>query len=1007
VASRLKRIRERALSAATAAVVLAVVVVVVGAGAYVAFGHLSPSPTVVTSCRPAGSPACLAALGNAHDLKLLVPIRSTQQGSPIPFTVLMPSGESSSAITFNFGDGSKPVTTSATAADHVYAQPGTYLVSVTALIGGVLHDNDRALAQVTITPSYATNSLGNLPQVSGRIVSNSSSSTVPTAVLTVGESVTVAGSYAVAPTNPAWVATPPSLSAPGGVVQTTTPTGSGVSARVLYNTPGEYTITFAGGAKGPGGATAPADYLWSVFVASASVHPGVTGASRPVSPHPGTVVAYELAPGGGSSEDPAIDYDISGDEVILNVYETLIFYNGTATGPAPQDFIPELATCVPGSAACAHLYGGNSLVQGWNFTFVISPNANFYDPYTGKSWPVYPSDVVFSVARTMGFSDLPCQGCNNGWILTQALLPSGSSTWDGGIHSPYNNTPQSVFGSMSVNDSRWCPSAALTNAHGCVTFHVDGLAQPWPQFLELIADGQGGSIVPCAWFSSTASTGGGTGIPGWTLGNVTDAGDHPCRLPGGATTTNSSAFRNAVAAMPPTSWDTWENDCSGAATSTYCGTVQYRMAGSGPYYLSGYQVGAAYSLKANPAYRQNPYCTTVPCLPGPGAYPANVQVTWESSQLPGEQALAAGIADYASIPSTDFALLLQYAEQGKVNVLSIPSIDINVQALAFNFSASAALKYTSNPINVPNDWFSYLGVREFYVHAYPYATIQSTVNTKDGIQTGFNFGGAIPQFMANYYPTNISWPSGDPCSDASNPQCPGYWWQQLRTPGSPYYDPEVVKCSSASPCQLPLFGPTGAPDMDQRLALWSNELSAFSGGALRAAPVDVSPIDIYNAGSDPPGTTPFANSASLWAPDYPDPPDYIVPFYYPDNTFTYSSGIAEQVGLPAFNASGCHSATDYVYWSKSANPLPSNCQGAAYWAMITAFNAASPMPNGPARALIFNLGEQIANRLALYVYMFQTDVIVPLAPWWDPGSYSASVLTGGGGISDWFYLTSV
>jgi hypothetical protein len=39
--------------------------------------------------------------------------------------------------------------------------------------------------------------------------------------------------------------------------------------------------------------------------------------------------------------------------------------------------------------------------------------------------------------------------------------------------------------------------------------------------------------------------------------------------------------------------------------------------------------------------------------------------------------------------------------------------------------------------------------------------------------------------------------------------------------------------------------------------------------------------------------------------------------------------------------------------------------------------------------------------------MFQADSIVPLAPWWDPSSYSASVLTGGGDINDWFYLSTV
>jgi hypothetical protein len=994
----------RALSGATAAIVLALIVVVSGAATYVAFSRLGQTTRTLVSCAPATSPVCLAR-ADLHDVQLVVPIRTAQQGTPLPFTATLPTGELPSQFSFNFGDGTPPVTSTAPVVDHAFASPGTYLVWVGATVGGVVHDNDHALALVRVTPSFASNSLGELPQVAATVVNNSSSASQPLAVLSVGESVTLAGSYSVAPTNPAWVTAPPKILAPGGTVQPLSSSGSSASARVIYNNPGEYTVTFAGSALGPGGANATADYLWSVFVAPNGVHAGTGNLARPHSPHPGTIVAYEVAPGGGYSEDPAIDYDIYADEVILNVYESLIFYNGTQTGPASSAYVPELATCVPGGSECRSLYG-QSLVSGWNYTFVLSPVASFYDPYTGRSWPVYPSDVVFSLARTMSFADQPCPACNNGWIVTQALVPAGDGGWDGALHYPYNNTPSNVFASMSVNDSRWCPSVALTQAHGCVTFHVHGGNRAWPYFLELISDGQGGSIVPCGWFSSSASTGGQTGLPYWTQGNVSDAGDHPCLLPGGATSTNSSAFQTAVNAIPLTGWDNYQYVCSGAATGTFCGQVQYRMAGTGPYYLSGYTVGTSYQLKANPTYKQNPTCTTGACLPAPGAYPGTVDVQWANDASVGEEALASGVADFATIPSTDFALMLEFAEQNRINVLSIPSIVINVGWMALNFSVANAGKYTSTPITVPGDWFSYLGMREFFARAYPYATVQATVNTKDGIETAFSFGGAIPQFMADYYPTNISWPSGDPCTNTADPACATYWWNQMtNVTNGPYFDPEAARCTTAAPCTLPLFGALGSPDVDQRFQLWSGEISTLSGGRVKTVLTDLNSGDLYTGTSLPPGTTFMTVSVQTWAPDFPDPADYVLPFYFPDSTFTYGSALAEQFALPAFNASGCHSATDYAYWANAANPLPQTCQGAAYWAMVTAFTTAGPLPDGPQRVLTYNLGEQIANRLALYTYLYQKVQIVPLSSWIDPASYDASVLVGGGEITDWFYLS--
>ncbi|MGP8077853.1 MAG: hypothetical protein ACLQC7_08750, partial [Thermoplasmata archaeon] len=134
----------------------------------------------------------------------------------------------------------------------------------------------------------------------------------------------------------------------------------------------------------------------------------------PVSPHPGTLTVYEILPGGSNTEDPSVAYDTGSYEAILNVYQTLVNYNGNST----DTFVPTLAVCVPRTPQCSTDYPGftgiydqtgavftggvGQLPTYW--TYVIDKQASFYDPTTTTSWGVYPSDVMFSLARTIAFA---------------------------------------------------------------------------------------------------------------------------------------------------------------------------------------------------------------------------------------------------------------------------------------------------------------------------------------------------------------------------------------------------------------------------------------------------------------------------------------------------------------------------------------------------------------------------------------------------------------------------
>jgi len=984
----------RGLSSVIAAIVIVVLLALMGVATYGVLGGFSKTSNPVT-CWPPSAFVC-GKFVNLHDLTLVLPFKSVQQGASVPFTAQLPASESATSYKFSFGDGAQPVTTASPTVNHNFSSPGVYLVEAQATVNGLIHDNVPALTLVNVIASFGQSTAGNLPGVQAAIVSNSSSpagTSGVTAVLQTFQSVTVGASYTSAPTNPQFTPDAPSFNNSGGSPSGHNITSSSGTETVVFDTSGTYTISFIASAS-DGNATVYQNFTWTVFVAPTGVHAGIQGAQVHVSPHPGTIINYELAPGGALSEDPAIDYETVGAEPIYNVYQTLINYNGSETGPTADSYVPQLATCVPGSAECQRLYQGSDLVNGNDYTFAIQPNASFYDGATQTHWGVWPTDVVFSIARTLGYATLPCVACNPGWIIGQALLNPGNYTWDS-IHGPYNNTPQQILNSMIINGTD-CPAAAMNPAtgHGCVTFNVYGNKHVWPYFLELIADPLGGAIVSCGWFSASGQ---GAGIPYWTAGNSSGAGDHPCAAPG------TPGWGQTVNNIPATGWDQWEQLGSGAF-GTFQGHVQFGMLGSGPYFMQQYSVGISYTLQANPAYSQNPDCTWTGCEPAAGNFAKTVEVTWETTATPGEQAYAAGIADHATVPEPDLDLLLQLVGQGKVNLISAPSLTIGFEPFNLNFNIGGAQKFTTNPISVPTDWFSYMGMRQMFARDYPYATVQQTINTRDGIQFGFNYGGAIPQFMANYYPHDISWPNTDPCSDTTNVACPAYWWAQMHNPASPYYDPEVAACTSGNPCQLPMFGTTGNPTNDQIMALWSGEVASSTANAVKVTPVDINFVDVLvNSEFSGPGQSPMPMYALGWAPDYPDPTDYVAPLYSANSTYTYGDSVEQSLLVPQFT-SGCPATvTDYNYFANTT--FGNNCQGVAYKAMLYLLGIAAVTPPGSLRVLQYDLAEKIAYQLGLYAYTGQGNQVIGFASWVDTNSISTNVTTGGAGDVPYYWLT--
>jgi peptide/nickel transport system substrate-binding protein len=513
--------------------------------------------------------------------------------------------------------------------------------------------------------------------------------------------------------------------------------------------------------------------------------------------------------------------------------------------------------------------------------------------------------------------------------------------------------------------------------------------------------------VPAGWFSAQGST-----LPGWTDATGTGAysGDHPVPAPTAgqiaaidAAQTTASGWDQVTKLLPTNAW----------------GNVQYSMVGSGPYYLSGYTIGTSYTLEANPAYAPNPACTTTyvggtnDCYPPAGSYVSKIDVTWEVDPTPGEAAMASGVADVlGEFPVTQTSLLLQFIQQDKANLVLFPGISIYFFPFDLDFSATAAATYPTGAITIPGNFFSYIGMRNFFSTAYPYATSAATIITVDGIQYGINYGGIIPQGMGNYYPTNISFPSADPTSDVNDPSSPAYWWAQMTTPSSIYYDPEAVACETTT-CQMPFFGETGSPNYDQALALEVQSVNLYSHGAIVVHTLDINFIQlVINSLFSAPGQNPMPIFTLAWAPDYPDPTDYIGAMYYPNATYTYSDDYNEITSNAATNSTSCeydsigaYSFAALQYWAAASTQIGNTCQAPAYAAMTFAEYQAAGDTDLAQRALLYNMAEHVAEKLALYIYYYQSIERDVVAPWINGASINEQVTIGGGNDQLWFFIT--
>jgi peptide/nickel transport system substrate-binding protein len=200
----------------------------------------------------------------------------------------------------------------------------------------------------------------------------------------------------------------------------------------------------------------------------------VVGAQEVKSPDTFTFVTI----GDQSTLDPHFAYDTGSSEVIYQVYETLIDYEGESV----QDFVPLLSTEVPSYE--------NGLISedGTEYTFVIREGVEF-----SNGNPLTPEDVKYSFLRGM-VSD---RSGGPIWMLYEPLFGAGFAGLADvteevvGVEDPKQLTDEQAAEVLAAMEEK------ITIDGNEVTFH---LSAPYPPFLNIVAKGASwGSILDKEW----------------------------------------------------------------------------------------------------------------------------------------------------------------------------------------------------------------------------------------------------------------------------------------------------------------------------------------------------------------------------------------------------------------------------------------------------------------------------------------------------------------------------
>jgi peptide/nickel transport system substrate-binding protein len=182
--------------------------------------------------------------------------------------------------------------------------------------------------------------------------------------------------------------------------------------------------------------------------------------------------------------DPAFDYETGGGGVLMQVYDTLVWYNKDNAA----EFVPQLATEVPS------LENGGISADGKTVTFKIRTGVKFHD---GSD--LTPADVAYTFQRGL----LQGGTASPQWLFVEPLLGVGMTDVaelidpSGTLDDDKDGVKAADPAALKAACEKVTSAIVADDAAGTVTFT---LAQPWAPFISSFT-GSWGSIQSKAWVS--------------------------------------------------------------------------------------------------------------------------------------------------------------------------------------------------------------------------------------------------------------------------------------------------------------------------------------------------------------------------------------------------------------------------------------------------------------------------------------------------------------------------
>lgn len=630
---------------------------------------------------------------------------SAQAGTNITFYPGLPSNAVFTKVVWNFGNGHTATVTSGTGqVSYAYPYPGSYLVSVTAYNSTGSVSSNSSLLAILISDSLAptlgavygpievtsTSQSGNQTISAGGWVNLTYQGSSVSPPITVGSQVPSDIAYRVSSFT--WTF--------GGAIKNISDNNTGIpeNINVTFSTAGIYPVSLVT-TSASGGTSATGIYV--VTVAVGNYH--VSSVVPKVTINQNMVVNAEVQPGGFETIDPAIDYEIYGYEVMYEIYQPLVSYNGEST----SSFLPVIATNVPTVA------NGEITANHLNYTFYINTSLSF-----SNGDHVNPYDVYVSILRTLLYTNNPS---DPGWLLAHALLPGPS------IYGPFNNSFYWIHHAITWNNQ--------TNS---VTFH-------------LLPDSP-------TWLSNTSAVYAGTSYGtlnqsyqvqnyGGSINFLQLLAGPPCAY---VLDYNWLKQMNAVPANTSASYNFYSNETTSPGyIANWNQNLHYDAMGTGPYEISLMEAGSEVVLKVNPYYN------ATQGMPAPSSLIKEIMIEYLSNVGTAQEQIQSGYAQFGTnaFPPSSAPTAVSLVQS---NVISSATVtQVAVQGLGFNLDINInGTKTYDSSTNIPAGFFDNLNVRKAFAYAFNYTYQIDVANSNAGIHFAESLVGMLPAGMENS-PTNL------------------------------------------------------------------------------------------------------------------------------------------------------------------------------------------------------------------------------------------------------------